>query len=505
MKRSISIVVLLLISCMHVAWGKGLRIIPDKDNDTAVSFKVANILQSDMVIQQNKPFTLWGKAPAGQTIRVRADWMTGDKKILADSHDNWRLSIPVPKAIRGNYDPHTIIISCGRDTMKLNNILIGEVWICSGQSNLTYQMDTTKEGKEGVLNFATEIAEANYPAIRLFTVGWAWEKNPQEDCKGTWEICNPENVKLFSAVGYYFGRALFQKLQIPIGLVDNGMPAAGCQAFTSRTVLKSDPALKKKYLDPYDARPEKKDESILAILQRPALIYNGMIYPVRNLSIRGFIWYQGESNRNDGMMYAKLCMAMLKGWRQDFKQGKLPFYFVQLPPYNWGNHDPAAYEYALLREAQASMLKVRNTGMAVTMDVGDPNDLHPHNKKPIGLRLADIALNRTYKFHQIQDKGPVFKRIKIQQDTVKIFFRKETIGGGLSTNNGKPPEQFFVAGADKVFYAAKASIKGDEVWVYSPEVHKPVAVRYAFTNYPLTHFENKDGLPATPFRTDHWK
>ena len=505
MKKSVAFISLLLIFFMQPVLGSSLSIAINRNSGSAVSFKVANILQSNMVIQQNKPFRIWGNAPANEVIRIQADWMKKDKTVRADAEGKWLTSVGVPKAIRGNFDPHTITITCANDMVRLRNILIGDVWICSGQSNLTYQMDTTKGGKDGVLNFEKEIAEADYPAIRLFTVGWAWEKKPQEDCKGKWEVCSPETVRRFSAVGYYFGRKLFQQLQIPIGLVDNGMPAAGCQAFTRREILASDPEIKKKYLDPYEAKPEKKGESILAILQRPSLIYNGMIYPVRHLSIRGFIWYQGESNRSDGMMYARLCKAMLKGWRHDFDQGKLPFYFVQLPPYNWGKHDSTAYEYALLREAQASMLKIKNTGMAVTLDVGDPDNLHPHNKKPVGIRLANIALHKTYGFTHILYRGPVFKKMKIEKDTVKISFDRATIGNGLSTNNGQPPEYFFVAGADKIFHEAKARIADDQVWLYSPEVHQPIAVRYAFTNYPLTNFENKEGLPAQPFRTDHWK
>lgn len=468
------------------------------------SFKVANILQSNMVIQQDKPLRLWGVTPAGNAVDIRADWMTKSVTVHADKNGNWMGAIKVPKAVRGNFDPHTITITSGKDTIRLKNVLIGEVWICSGQSNMTYPMDTAKGGDGGVPNFEKEIADANYPAIRLFTVGLAWEKTPKEDCKGDWKICSPETVGKFSAVGYYFGRKLFQELQVPIGLVSNGMGATACQAFTSRKVLESNTELKKKYVDPYDAKPEK-GENIFEILQRPSIIYNGMIYPLRHLSIKGFIWYQGESNRNDGMMYAKVCTAMLKGWRHDFKQGDIPFYFVQLPPYNWGKKDSTAYDYALLREAQASMLKIKRTGMAVTMDVADPNNLHPHNKKPVGVRLARIALHKTYGYKDILYKGPVFKKFKVDKDTVKIYFHQTGVGSGLTTNDGLAPKYFFVAGADKVFHKAKARIVGNQVWLYSSEVSHPLAVRYAFTNYPLTNFANKDGLPARPFRTDNWK
>lgn len=477
--------------------------IPPIDVDIPV-FKIANVLQSDMVIQQNKPLRIWGEALAGNEVSISADWTKKNIIVSADKDGNWLESIKVPKAKRGNFDTHSITIASQQDTIRLKNILIGDVWICSGQSNMVYPMDTVKGGADGVSGFEKEIAEANYPAIRLFTVGLAWEKEPRENTKGDWEICSPETVGKFSAVGYYFGRELFQKLQIPIGLVNSSMGAAALQAFTSKEMLISDSEIKKKYFDPYVSKPEE-GENIFEILRRPSIIYNGMIYPLRHLSIKGFIWYQGESNRKDGMMYAKLGKAMLKGWRNDFNQGKLPFYFVQLPSYSWGEHDTTLYDYALLREAQTSMLNIKNTGMVVTMDVGDPDNIHPHNKKPVGIRLAKTALNKTYNYKQILDKGPVFKKFKVDKDKVKIYYDKSSVGKGLRTNDGQSPKHFYMAGTDKVFHEADAQIVGNQVWLSSAEVREPVAIRYAFTNYPATNFENKEGLPAWPFRNVNWK
>lgn len=471
--------------------------------DTSV-LKVANVLQSNMVVQQNKPFRVWGSAAAGDRIIILADWMVKDKTVRADAEGNWLTSIRVPKAIHGDFNPHTITIIGNNDTIKLQNILIGDVWMCTGQSNMTFMMDSIKGWGPGVIDFKDEVAAADYPDIRLFKVGTALESQPQEDSKGKWELCNPKTIRGFSAVAYYFGRTLFQKLQIPIGLVTNGIPGAACQSFTNRNIMEADPVLKNKYLIPYDTIPRKKGESIFLTLSRPSLIYNGMIYPIRHLSIRGIIWYQGNANVNDGMIYNKLSTAMLKGWRKDFDQGALPFYLVQMPPYNFHKYDPTADNLALFREVQTAILKVKNTGMAVTMDSKEFDNLHPRDKKPVGVRLAKVALHKTYQLKDVQYRGPVFKKYKKDRDTIKITFEPASIGTGLTTSNNQPPEYFFVAGPDKIFHAAKASIVGDQVWIYSPEVHDPVAIRYAFTNYPVTNFENKEGLPAWPFRTDHW-
>ena len=467
-------------------------------------FNIANVLQSNMVVQQDKPMTLWGIAPAGDKISIQADWMKKTIIVQADNQGNWTDKIPVPKAKPGNFEKHQIWISHEKDTVTLNNILIGEVWMCTGQSNMTFMMDSIPGWGPGVLNFKEEVAAADYPEIRFIKIGTALEDQPQEDCNGKWEICSPQTITGFSAVAYYFGKELFQKLQIPVGLITNGIPGAACQSFTNRELMEADSILKKKYVNPYDAKPRKKDEYIMETLLRPSLIYNGMIHPIRHLSIRGFIWYQGNANVNDGMLYNKLCTTMLQGWRKDFDQGALPFYLVEQPPYNFGKNDPAANNLAVFREVQTVLLKMKNTGMAGTMDSKEFDNIHPRDKKPIGIRLAKVALNKTYKLKHTQYRGPVFKKFKVHKNKMKIFFDRESIGNGLKTNDGSLPKHFYVAGDDKVFYEGIAKIIGNQIWVYSPEVSQPVAVRYAFTNYPVTNFENREGLPAWPFRTDKW-
>lgn len=465
------------------------------------TFTIANVLQSNMVIQQAKPMRFWGRAPAGDEIVVYADWMNKPVLAHAGEQGNWLTEVPVPTATPGNFDPHIITIIHRDDTIVQKNILIGEVWMCSGQSNMTFLMGNGR-WPGVVLNSQREIAEADYPYIRLFRVGTHWDSQPATDCRGEWRLCSPETVDTFSAVAYYFGRELFNKLQVPIGLVENGMPATGCQAFTSREVLEADSLLKKRYVVPFLDRPMGKKEHIFTTLQRPAVIYNGMIYPIRHLSIRGFIWFQGEANHTDGPLYTRLCTAMLGGWRREFGQGDLPFYFVQIAPYNYKEKDP--HIVAVFREAQEAILKTRNTGMVVTMDIGEVNDIHFRNKKPVGLRLARLALHRTYQFETLTCEGPRFSKLKIKGSTVKVRFIQPTPGTGLTTNDGEPPRNFFLAGRDKVFYPATARIVNNQVWLTSGNVPDPVAVRYAFSNHPVTNFENEEGLPAWPFRTDRW-
>lgn len=472
-----------------------------QDKGDATVFTIANILQSNMVVQQSKPMHFWGTAPAGDVVTIQADWMRKPVLARADGRGNWIGKIPVPKATPKKFSSHTITVIHRNDTTIQSNILIGEVWMCSGQSNMTFLMGKGR-WPGVVLNSKQEIAEADYPFIRLFQVGTHWDSQPVPDCTGKWSTCSPETVDTFSAVAYYFGRELFNKLQVPIGLVANGMPATGCQAFASKEVLEADPVLKEKYVAPFLNKPMTQKEHLFARLQRPAIIYNGMIHPIRHLSIRGFIWFQGAANHKDGALYTRLCTAMLEGWRRDFDQGALPFYLVQIAPYDYKEKDP--HVVAVFREAQEAILSAENTGMVVTTDVGDVNDIHFPNKKPVGLRLAKVALHQTYHVKKLTYEGPRFSKFKVSGSIVKVSFIRSTLGTGLQTNDRKPPKHFFIAGKDRVFYPATTRIVNNRVWLTSEKVVHPVAVRYAFSNHPVTNFENQEGLPAWPFRTDRW-
>ncbi|EMR00967.1 sialate O-acetylesterase [Cesiribacter andamanensis] len=477
-------------------------------------FALAGVLQSGMVIQQDKPFRLWGTAPAGSSLRIQASWHPQAVQAQASDSGSWMAEIPVPAATPGNFDAHTIHIVREGDALTLTDLLIGEVWLCSGQSNMDMEMKAKPPWLEGVLNFEEEIAAANHPAMRYINIQKGFTKTPQPDAKGTWQPVTPQTAGDLSGVAYYYGRQLLQELQVPVGLVVSSFGGSAAQAWTSREALSADPYVKQRYLDPYDQSTQPTEsldsiqtlEKLFEVLARPTLLYNAMIHPLTPLSIRGFLWYQGESNKLDGADYTPLSAAQIRGWRKAFGQGELPFYFVQMTPYNWEETDSTATYYARLREAQEAILaEVPNTGMAVTMNVGEIDNIHPRDKKSVGERLARLALHHTYNQKGVQHLGPVYESFTVKGAVVQLRFKPESIGSGLTTSDGKPPRHFYLAGEDRIFYPAKATIVGNEVRLESDKVKKPVAIRYAFTNYPLTNFGNKDGLPAQPFRTDRWE
>jgi sialate O-acetylesterase len=469
--------------------------------------QLGNGLQSSMVIQQAKPMIYWGTAAIGTEIHIKPDWSKKLYNAKAGADGNWQVSVEVPAATENNYTPHTIEVYTNTEKQVLTDVLIGEVWLCSGQSNMDMELKPFLPWLQGVVDYEKEIAAANYPQIRLWDIKSDFKKTPAERCKGDWKICTPDNAKDFSAVAYYFGRELMNRLHVPVGLITSSIGATTCQAWTSRETLAADDALNK-ILYMYDTSAAAKEplDSVVTFekLTRPTLLYNSMIYPLRNISLKGFLWYQGESNKDNQDIYARLCGAMIGNWRSLFNQGDLPFYYVQVAPYNWQLNDSTAYNYALFRDAQKDVLKVKNTGMVVTMDIADPADIHPQKKKEVGERLAWNALSKTYHVKNVQFLGPVFKGYSVSGATVKVSFEAGSIGAGLQTNDASTPRHFYIAGEDKKFYYADAKIVNNQVVLTSEKVKKPVAVRYAYTNYPVTNFGNKDGLPAVPFRTDNW-
>ncbi|RYY59027.1 MAG: sialate O-acetylesterase [Chitinophagaceae bacterium] len=460
---------------------------------------LSNALQSGMVVQQNKPFKIWGRALPGVGVSVTADWTTVATAVTgADS--SFLVIIPVPLAKENDFTAHSLAVKDGSTTTTLTDLLIGDVWFCSGQSNMQFSL------KEDT-NSANELPLATYPNIRLLRADLNFSATPIDHFKGKWETCSPATAKDFSAVGYSFGRDLYNKLHIPIGLVWSGIGASAAQAFVPQEVLSADTMLDRVYLQPY-LSGEKSKEKIdggfsFEKVTRPFLLYNAMIHPFRNLSVKGFCWYQGESNRSERESYTRLTRAMIEAWREKFGQGSLPFYLVQVAPYHWDSFDPELADYAYFREAQERITELNNTGMAVTMDVGDAKDLHPKNKLPIGHRLAALAMNRTYGQLDVPAVGPAYDYLEILGKKVIVHYQKEG-SDGLKTNDGKTPMFFFVAGSDQRFYPATAKIVGNTVELVSPKVTKPVAVRYAFTNFAVTNLENAAGFPAVPFRTDNF-
>lgn len=475
----------------------------------AQSLKLAGILQSNMVIQQNKPFKVWGAAKPGDQVKISADWTGRVTTAAAGADGKWIGEIKVPKATPGDFKPHIITVTDGSGNIKLTNLLIGDLWFCVGQSNMDMPVGEEKAFTyRGVLDFEREVADARLPDIRLYRSDWQFRSEPSNETKGAWRECSPESVNGFSAVAYFFGRELYRHLNIPVGLVVSAIPGAGTQAFVKRETFEEDTMLRRVYLDPFRnvISTQKKVDSLglFPAVTKPTLIYNSIIHPMFNLSIKGMIYYQGESNITDKREhYMPLFTAMVAGFRSGFKQGDLPFYYTQIAPYREEHDDTTAFRAAVFKETQEKLLSIKNTGMAVTMDVGEERNVHPRDKKPVGQRLAYIALNKTY-HEDIPYQGPHISGFKVHGSVVTIYFKKKTIGSGLTTKDGKAPQHFFVAGDDHKFYWADAKIVGDNVILSSEKVTKPIAIRYAFTDGAVTDLENKEGLPAVPFRTDEW-
>ncbi|RYZ94865.1 MAG: sialate O-acetylesterase, partial [Sphingobacteriaceae bacterium] len=484
----------------------------DTSKQDAPVFKVANVLQSNMVVQQSKPFKIWGSAAAGD-IKITADWSKSSVIVKAAADGSWAGEISVPKAKPGDFTPHTITIQNNDKVVKLSDVLIGDVWFCVGQSNMDMIVHEAKFiGYPGVLNYKQEIEEANFPAIRVYKAAAEFKIKPQNDTKGTWTICSTKTAGNFSAVAYFFGRELFLHLNIPIGLVVSSAPGASTQAFTKREVLEADTALKRVYLTPQlshiSSQVKVDSTGFFSNVTKPTLLYNGIIHPLLNLSIKGITYYQGESNARGEKRapYLSLFNKMLTDWRTDFKQGDFPFYYTQIAPYAENGEEADSYNAAMFRETQQQLLSIKNTGMAVTLDVGEQKTVHPSDKRAVGERLAKNALYNTYNLRVVQYKGPTFDSYAVEgKNAIRISYKKSTIGGELSTKDGKPPVGFFVAGKDKVFHPAEATIVGDEIILSNYNVSQPKAVRYAFTNWVGTNLQNTDALPAMQFRTDNWE
>jgi sialate O-acetylesterase len=491
----------ILLNTLCSATVKRERLSPDS------GFKVANVFQSNMVLQQNKPFRIWGYAPPGQKIKIKGDWSNKTVTITTDDQDYRKGEIAVPKAIKYDFTPHTITITTKDTTIKLSNLLIGEVWLASGQSNMQFQLDGKPGTYGGVVNYPSEIASANYPNIRLLHVDVTFKRQPYNEVTGKWVECTPETAAPFSAVAYYFTRYLYLHLNIPVGCILSTIGASTAQAWTSRQVMEADTLLYNWYLKGYDANPISKGPLTTEIsfghVMTPTLLYNAILHPLAGFSIKGFIWYQGESNRLDNDRYTRLLTHMIQGWRDDFGQGDLPFYYVLLPPYKVTKTETLdAYDYAVFRESQMKVRQLKNTEFADIMDLNEPTHLHPHDKKPAGERLAMIALNKDYHL-KTPYLGPQFENMKISGGQVKIAF-KNSVSGGLTTSDTLAPKEFFIAGDDKVFHKAQAVIEGNSVILKCDSVAAPAAVRYGFTNQAVTNLTNKAGLPAEPFRTDDW-
>jgi len=430
------------------------------------------------VLQQGQAIPVWGTAADGEEVTVE---IAGQKASTTAKDGKWRVDLKPLEVGK----PLTMTIS-GENTVKVENLLVGEVWVCSGQSNMEWKQKATESAEE-------ERTKAKYPKIRMFTVKRTTSPVPLTEPIGRWIECSPETVGDFSAVGYYFARALYEKIDMPVGMIHSSWGGTPAQAWTSiegfegHDELKGYAAQSKANAEKFaDTPPEKPLGSGV-----PSSLFNGMLAPVIPYAIKGVIWYQGESNARNSKQYRTLFPAMIADWRTKWKQGPFPFFFVQIAPYK--GQPPEIREAQLL-----TLAKSENTAMAVTTDVGNANDIHPKKKKPVGERLALAARALTYG-EDIEYSGPLYQSMKVVGDKVGLTFSH--IGGGLVAKDGDL-KGFTIAGADGKFVPADAEIKGDMVVISAAGVKDPKAVRYGWENVPDVNLFNKEGLPASPFRTD---
>lgn len=470
--------------------------------------RLPSLVSDNMVFQQNSDAAVWGWAQPGDTITVKASWAKNPFTVVADQGGRWKVNIPTA----ASSGPCELEIENQNGEKKtVRNILLGEVWVCSGQSNMQWPVAKAHNGQE-------EIKQADFSQIRLFTVGLKASDVPAADCGGRWVECNPDSIAEFSAVAYYFGRTLHQELKTPVGLINSSWGATTAEAWMPRDVLEKDfrpiidrenvrraeyfrayEKFEKEYADWLNRSADRNDvkapsEPSIVNKQTPSSLYNGMIHPLVNYAIKGVIWYQGEANSDRAYQYRALFPALISSWRKSWGQGDFPFYFVQIAPYKLKNPE--------LREAQLMTYRsVSQTGMVVTTDIGDPQNIHPANKQDVGKRLALWALAKAYGREDVVFSGPLYAGMEVEGKSVRIRF--DFAEDGLVVRNGDLKE-FAIAGSDRKFVPAHAVIEGNSIVVSSPEVTEPEAVRYCWSDKAVGNLFNKAGLPASPFRTDDW-
>lgn len=470
--------------------------------------KLPNVFSDSMVLQQGQENKVWGRDTAGQSVTLTI----ADKQVkaTADADGNWEAKLP-PLPVGG---PLTLTVA-GSSTKTINDILIGEVWICSGQSNMQWSVAASNDAD-------LEKLAANFPKIRMINfpqVGTQESQWSHEDRK--WQVCTPDTVSGFSAVGYFFARQIHETTGVPVGMINNAWGGSACEAWVNRDVLKQDGRFGK-LVDNWVAR-EKQFEELTAKAtrteaeektlknltgqmrgnSRPGNIYNGVLKSHLGYGIRGAIWYQGESNAGRAYQYRDLFPLMIQNWRNEWGQGEFPFYWVQLADFKSEAKEPGESDWAELREAQTmTMDKLPATGQAVIIDIGEGKDIHPKNKVDVGRRLARWALAREYKI-PIQFQSPRYESMQPEGEAVVLTFQH--LPNGWRPFDVNEPIGFTIAGEDKKFYPAVAKIlEGGKIQVSSPNVAKPVSVRYAWADNPVCNMFSAAGLPLTPFRTDDW-
>jgi sialate O-acetylesterase len=473
-----------------------------------------------MVLQRDRPNPLWGKSRPGEVVTATIAGQSAAATAGADG--NFRLDLPALPA----GGPQVLEVATSDASLTFTDVLVGEVWLCSGQSNMDFTLArTATRSFAGATDWEREVAAANHPMIREFKAGWTMREDPQTELEGTWTACTPETAGDFSAVAYFFARELQKELGVPVGLVTCAYGASTAEAWISREKLAANPAFKplrdaywKKFIafrdDPMPfadyGRARAKWEAAgrkgraprhpdpAQDQHHPSVLFNGMIAPLVPYGIRGAIWYQGESNVGSRQLYPALQKALIEDWRARWNRD-ISFHFVQLAPYQKPKPEPAESGLASMREAQATSLALPKTGMVVTLDLGEEKDVHPRNKQDVGKRLALLALKNEYGKDR-PSRGPVFKTAEIEAGRVVLHF--DTADGALVAKDG-PLKQFAIAGDDMMFVRAEAGIEGDTVVVSSPAIPRPLHVRYAWADNPEgANLFNTAGLPAAPFRTN---
>lgn len=440
------------------------------------------IFSNNMVLQQQSNVTVWGWAQPGERVTVSGSWQSASVSAVTNENAVWKLSIATPKAGGG---PYNLTIQ-GRNKMVLENVQIGEVWLCAGQSNMEWSAD------HGVKDAKAELPSAYNANIRFFKMPKLTAETPQTDAKGTWTVCDSVTLKRFSAVGYFFGKKLNQSLNVPIGLIDVAWGGSYIESWIPEHLVNLFPNTRTSAETMIPSKGWPKEAGY---------IYNGMVAPLTPFAIAGALWYQGESNRHYPSTYYQLMHMMVDTWRSAW-QKDFPFYYVQIAPYNY--RDTTDLKAPAVREMQTRAMDIPKSGMAVITDlVDDLNNIHPAYKKEVGNRLAGWALAETYGQKIGNYKSPQYKSLQVEGNKAIISF--DYAESGLAAKGG-PLTEFEVAGADHVFYKAQARIvKNNAVEVTSDKVTQPVAVRFAFRDTPVPNLFNKEGLPAIPFRTDDWK
>jgi sialate O-acetylesterase len=485
--------------------------------------KLPAIINDHMVLQQKQDNPIWGWDTPGTSVTVTL----GDQKHIAAAGDDgkWKVTL---SPLDANAEPATMVIE-GTSRREITDVLVGEVWMCSGQSNMG--MTLAGDWKADV-----EALSSNHPNLRLITVRRVGTQELQDDFEGRWESATSENCRSFSAVGFFYGRYLHEILDVPVGLINNAWGGSAAEAWIRRDSLENDPRFrplmerwakqetqlqspeaaakyeadlaawkaevaKAKAAGERPPRGPRSPQSVLAGNHRPGNIFAGVVHPTLGYGIKGVIWYQGESNASRAWEYAQLFPFMIEQWRAEWGQGGFPFYWVQLADFRAEVDEPGNSDWAELRESQTKALSLPNTGEAVTIDLGEANDIHPKNKYDVAARLVRWALAKDYGMSDLEPQSPTYREMEISGN--KVILKFDHVGGGLRTVDVNEVRGFAICGEDRKWVWADARIGSAEVIeVWSDEVAQPVAVRYAWAVNPVCNVYSQNGLPMTPFRTD---